>query len=148
MYPLKDIAERERAITYVRCKCLLFSISTVKCQRLSTIPSKYIAAHSFNLSLIFHSPFIMSLSMYFTLVFMAVALQVFGQLTIEPQPYCHTVSKDFSNNADFWLHATPVLRAHWWFDYVPLTRRQYTDYWTSWKNINYVFALCVLPLIA
>ena len=87
----------------------------------------------------------MSLLMSLTLVFMAVALQVLGQSKTEPQPYCHTVSGDFNNNADYWLHATPVLRAHWWFDYIPLTRRQYTDYWTSWKNISYVFALCVLP---
>ena len=75
---------------------------------------------------------------------MTVALQVFGKSMTEPQPYCHSVSGEINNNADYWLHATPVLRDHWRFDYIPLTRRQYTDYWTSWKNISYVFALCVL----
>ncbi|CAF9906955.1 hypothetical protein IMSHALPRED_005402 [Imshaugia aleurites] len=70
--------------------------------------------------------------------FLAVALQVFGQSTTDLQPYCHPVSENFSNNPDYWLHATPVLRAHWNFDYAPLVRRQYTDYWFGWKKISYL----------
>ena len=79
------------------------------------------------------------------LIFLAVALQAFGQSVIEPQPYCHSVSGRFKASPNYWLHATPVLRSHWWFDDVPLVRRQYTDYWTSWKNISYLFALYVIP---
>lgn len=90
-----------------------------------------------------HLPFIMSLFVSLVLVFLAVALQASGQSTIEPQPYCHVVSGNFSSNPDYWLHATPVLRAHWWFDYSPLVRRQYADYWLGWKNISYLFALHV-----
>ena len=90
-------------------------------------------------------PLAMGLLMSLVLVFLAVALQTSGQSTIEQQPYCHSVFGRFETSPDYWLHATPVLRAHWWFDYIPLVRRQYTDYWTSWKNISYIFALYVLP---
>ena len=83
----------------------------------------------------------MNLFMSLILGFLAVALQVFGQSTTDLQPYCHPVSENFSNNPDYWLHATPVLRAHWNFDYAPLVRRQYTDYWFGWKKISYLFAL-------
>ena len=83
----------------------------------------------------------MNLLMSLALVFLTVTFQVSGQSTIEPQPYCHPVSESFSNNADYWLHATPLLRAHWCFDYATLARRQYTDYWLGWKNIKYLFAL-------
>ncbi|KAF6218614.1 hypothetical protein HO133_005965 [Letharia lupina] len=82
----------------------------------------------------------MSLLMSLALAFLAMASQVTGQSTVTPQPYCHPVAGNFSNNADYWLHATPVLRAHWCFDYAPLVRRQYTDYWTGWKNISFLFA--------
>lgn len=110
---------------------------------LCTITSLCVAAHFLAFCLILSLPIIMSPLMPLVLVFLAVALQVLGQSTIEPQPYCHPVSGDFKASPDYWLHATPVLRAHWWFDYVPLVRRQYTDYWTSWKNISYLFALYV-----
>ena len=82
--------------------------------------------------------------MSLVLVFLAV-LQVFSQTTIESHPYFLTVSGNFKSSPDYWLHATSVLRAHWYFEYVPLARRQYTDYWTSWKNISYLFALYVSP---
>ena len=85
----------------------------------------------------------MSLLMSLILVFLAVALQVFGQPKTEWQPFCHPVVGNFKANPDYWLHATPVLRPHWYFDYAPLVRRQYTNYWTSWKNISYLFALYV-----
>ncbi|KAL9137736.1 MAG: hypothetical protein Q9175_001045 [Cornicularia normoerica] len=82
----------------------------------------------------------MNVLMSLALVFFTMALQVTGQTMIDPQPYCHPVSGNFSNSADYWLHATPVLRAHWWFDYAPLVRRQSTDHWIGWKNISYLFA--------
>ena len=81
--------------------------------------------------------------MLLALVFLLTALLVTAQSTAQPQPYCHPVREKFSNNADFWLHATPVLRSHWSFDYVELVRRQYMDYWNGWKNISYLFALYV-----
>ena len=83
----------------------------------------------------------MALLVSLILLFFAMALQVVGQSAIEPQPYCHPVSGKFEASPDYWLHATPVLRAHWLFDDVALVRRQYTDYWTGWKNISYLFAL-------
>lgn len=108
----------------------------------------YTWQHTLLPSLSIHICLTMSLLMSLALVFLAVALQVSGQSTTEPQPYCHMVSGNFSNNSDYWLHATPVLRAHWWFDYAPLVRRQYADYWFGWKNISYLFALYVPPLEA
>ena len=87
------------------------------------------------------SAFIMSLLMSLVLFFLAIAFHVFGQSTFESQPYCHPVSRDFESSPNYWLHATPVLRSHWYFQYAPLVRRQYTDYWTSWNNISYLFAL-------
>ncbi len=116
------------------------------CQTLYTLrmlSSLHVAAHSLAFSFTLHLPFTMSLFMSIVLVLLAIALQVSGQSTIEPQPYCHPVSGSFSNNPDYWLHATPVVRAHWEFDYAPLVRRQYTDYWKGWKNISYLFALYV-----
>ena len=86
-----------------------------------------------------------SLFMSLNLVLLAIALHVIGQSTTEPQPYCHHVSGSFETNPGYWLHATPVLRSHWFFEYAPLTRRQYTNYWTSWNDISYLFALWVPP---
>ena len=102
---------------------------------------------STNSRLLFHSAsvFMMSLLMSLVLVFLAIASHVFGKSMIESQPYCHPVSRDFETSPNYWLHATPVLRSHWDFQYVPLVRRQEADYWTSWNNINYLFALWVLP---
>ena len=81
--------------------------------------------------------------MSFVLISLVVNLQVSSQSMTELEPYCHPVSGTFKSNPDYWLHATPVLRAHWNFDYAQLVRRQYPDYWTSWKNISYLFALYV-----
>lgn len=112
---------------------------------LRTLSSLHVAAHP--CCLVPHSAFalIMNLPMSIVLTLLVVALQVSSQTTTELQPYCHPVSGIFNSNPDFWLHATPVLRAHWYFDYAPLVRRQNPDYWTSWKNISYLFALYVPP---
>ena len=87
-----------------------------------------------------HLPFVVKVLMLLALV---TALLVTAQSTAQPQPYCHPVREKFSNNADYWLHTTPVLRSHWSFDYAELVRRQYVDYWNGWKNISYLFALYV-----
>ena len=89
------------------------------------------------------SPFASNVLMLLAIVFLATALLVTAQSTAEPQPYCHPVHEKFSNNADYWLHGTPVLRSHWSFDYAELVRRQSMDYWNGWKNISYLFALYV-----
>ena len=83
----------------------------------------------------------MSLLMSLVLVFLAIVFHVFGHSTIESQPYCHPVSRSFESSPNYWLHATPVLRSRWYFQFAPIVRRQFTDYWTSWNNISYLFAL-------
>lgn len=128
-----------------RCAvCLPFSNSVCQISTpLRTLSSLHVAAHS--CCLVSHSAvaFIMNLPMSVVLKLLVVALQVSSQPTTGLQPYCHPVSGVFKSNPDFWLHATPVLRAHWNFDYAPLVRRQNPDYWTNWKDISYLFALYV-----
>lgn len=106
-----------------------------------TVSSLHVAAQSLASLFVKSLCSVMNLSMSIVLLFLAIILQASGQSAIATQPYCHAVSTPFSNNPDYWLHGTPVVRSHWWFDFAPLVRRQYADYWFGWDNVSYLFAL-------